>query len=72
MKIKIGHDSMFNVSQINFKSAHLLHEMARGYIKSGAKKNWPQILLYSSRTITTSARMDDKRSKQFVSSFRMR
>ena len=38
MKIKIGHDSMFNVSQINFKSAHLLHEMARGYIKSGAKK----------------------------------
>ena len=27
-KIKIGHDSMFNVPQANIKSAHLLNKMA--------------------------------------------
>ena len=27
-KIKIGHDSMFNIHQTNFKSAHLLNKMA--------------------------------------------
>ena len=27
-KVKIGHDSMFNVPQANFKSAHLLNKMA--------------------------------------------
>ena len=27
-KIKIGHDSMFNIPQTNFKSAHLLNKMA--------------------------------------------
>ena len=31
-KIEIGHDSMFNVYHANFKSAHLLHKMARGFI----------------------------------------
>ena len=28
IKIEIGHDSMFNVGQANFKSAHLLNKMA--------------------------------------------
>ena len=35
IKTKIGHDIMFNIHQghqANFKSAHLLHKMARGYI----------------------------------------
>ena len=27
-KIKIGHDSMFNINQANFKSTHLLNKMA--------------------------------------------
>ena len=27
-KIKVGHDSMFNIRQINFKTAHLLNKMA--------------------------------------------
>ena len=27
-KIEIGHDSMFNIPQANFKSAHLLNKMA--------------------------------------------
>ena len=27
-KIKIGHDSMFNIPQTNFKSAHLLNKIA--------------------------------------------
>ena len=27
-KIKIGHDSMFNIRQANFKSARLLNKMA--------------------------------------------
>ena len=27
-QIKIGHDSMFNICQTNFKSAHLLNKMA--------------------------------------------
>ena len=28
IKIKIGHDTMFNIHQANFKSAHLLDNMA--------------------------------------------
>ena len=27
IKIKIGHDSMFNIPQTNFKSAHLLNKI---------------------------------------------
>ena len=27
-KIKIGHDSMFDIHQTNFESAHLLNKMA--------------------------------------------
>ena len=34
-KIKIGHDSMFNIPQTNFKSAHLLNEMALVQSQSG-------------------------------------
>ena len=34
-KIKIGHDNMFDIPQTNFKSAHLLNEMALVKSQSG-------------------------------------
>ena len=44
-KIKIGHDSMFNIHQANFKSAHLLYKMARGYIFIAESVHTQQIYL---------------------------
>ena len=34
-KIKIGHDSMFNIRQTDFKIAHLLNKMALVQSQSG-------------------------------------
>ena len=35
IKLKIGHNSIFNISQANFKSSHLLNKMALVQSQSG-------------------------------------
>ena len=49
-KVKVSHDSMFNIPQANFKSAHLLNKMALVQSQSGRTvilHHLPKIIVYS-------------------------
>ena len=66
IKIKIGHNSIFNIPQANFKSAHLLHKMAKGFIFNPTTVRVNLKSFYTALMLETTNAIEERRKLSLI------